>query len=81
MIDHIFQFYGSFQGAVNYDAGDSPWFVAIGDLNGDANPELAVANYLSDTVSILINTGGYGDELAIDYGALCLWDVDTISDQ
>ena len=35
---------GTFQAAVNYGADDGPRSVAIGDLNGDNNPDLVVAN-------------------------------------
>ena len=62
-----------FKARIDYDAGDGPRAVAIDDLNGDAKPDLAVADWGSDSVSILINTGGYGDELAIDFGAFGLW--------
>ncbi|UCF89863.1 MAG: VCBS repeat-containing protein, partial [Desulfobacterales bacterium] len=53
---------GSFQSAVHYGAGFGPWSVAIGDLNGDGGPDLALANANSDDVSVLINTGGYQNE-------------------
>src|SRR2546428_8729873 len=33
----------SFAAAVNYGTGNSPRSVAIGDLNGDGRPDLAVA--------------------------------------
>jgi hypothetical protein len=32
---------GTFQGAVNYPAGDFPYFVAVGDFNGDGKADLA----------------------------------------
>ena len=35
-----------------------PRSVAIGDLNGDGKPDLATANCLADTVSVLINRPG-----------------------
>jgi len=34
-----------------------PYFVAIGDFNGDGKPDLVVADYLYDTVGVLLNTG------------------------
>ena len=37
--------------------GDYPRAVAVGDFNGDGRPDLAVANYLSDTVSIRLGDG------------------------
>jgi len=42
---------GTFQSAVNYDAGKEPYSVAIGDFDKDGNPDLAVANNDSDNVS------------------------------
>ncbi len=39
-------------------AVDSPYSVAIGDLNGDGFLDLAVANSSSNTVSVLLGTGG-----------------------
>jgi hypothetical protein len=35
--------------------GRFPSSVAVGDLNGDGRPDLVTANFLSDTVSVLIN--------------------------
>ena len=43
--------------ATNFAAGTGPTSVAIGNLNGDANPDLAVANSGSDNVSILLGNG------------------------
>ena len=41
-----------------------PWSVAIGDLNGDGKPDLAVANYGSGIVSVLLNTTAPGSTTA-----------------
>ncbi|MEK6684664.1 MAG: FG-GAP-like repeat-containing protein, partial [Nitrospirota bacterium] len=47
----------AFGTATNYATGTNPLSVAIGDVNADSKPDLAVANYGSDTVSILLGTG------------------------
>src|SRR5207244_8173242 len=46
-----------------FAAGTNPHSIAIGDFNGDARPDLAVANFISNSVSILL---GNNPELAID---------------
>jgi FG-GAP-like repeat/IPT/TIG domain/FG-GAP repeat len=50
----------SFANKVDFTTGSSPRSVSIGDLDGDGKPELAVANYGSNTVSILRNTSSSG---------------------
>jgi len=50
----------SFDARVNFAAGDTPYNVAIGDLDGDGKPDLAVANVNSNTVSVLRNTATSG---------------------
>jgi len=47
----------SFGAAKDFAVGPGPFSVAIGDLNGDGIPDLAVANLNSNTVSILLGTG------------------------
>ena len=47
--------HAQFAPAVLYAAGDGPTSVAIGDLDGDQAPDLAVANWFSDNVSVLLN--------------------------
>jgi len=46
---------GTFAEDMLYGAGNGPQSVAIGDLDGDGNAELAVANRNSDNVSVLLN--------------------------
>ncbi|MGD1045927.1 MAG: FG-GAP-like repeat-containing protein, partial [Bacteroidota bacterium] len=46
----------SFAAKVDYKTGNYPYSVAIGDLDGDGKPDLAVANYYSNTVSVIRNT-------------------------
>ncbi|MCH7720899.1 MAG: VCBS repeat-containing protein, partial [Planctomycetes bacterium] len=42
---------------LTYGAGEGPFSVAIGDLDGDGDADLAVANRYSDNVSVLLNNG------------------------
>ena len=48
----------SFGPAANVATGDGPASLAVGDFNGDGNPDLAVANQLSSTVSVLLGPAG-----------------------
>jgi hypothetical protein len=48
---------GTFTQAGTYSAGTSPGVLTSADLNGDSRPDLAVANRLSNSLSILLNTG------------------------
>ncbi len=48
---------GTFAPGVIYDAGDLPAAVALADLDGDADQDLAVANAGSDNISVLLNNG------------------------
>ena len=45
----------SFFAARTFGAGSNPDSVAVGDFNGDGKPDLAVANFGSNNVSILLN--------------------------
>ena len=47
----------SFSPATNFAVGTNPSSVAIGDINGDGQPDLAVANENSHNVSVLIGQG------------------------
>src|SRR5262249_48768876 len=48
---------GTFQHSVNYQAGVGSCATAIADFNGDAVPDLAVADWNADAVSILYRRG------------------------
>ncbi len=50
----------TFSSKSSFTAGDWPYFVALGDLNRDGIPDLAVTNYFSATVSVLLNTTAPG---------------------
>ena len=59
---------GTFASAVAYGAGELPEAVAVGDLDGDGDLDLAVANDLGDDVSILLNHGDGTFAAAVTYG-------------
>jgi hypothetical protein len=50
----------TFAARQDFTAGTHPMSVAIGDLNGDGLPDLAVANYGASSVSVLLNTTAPG---------------------
>ena len=45
----------AFAPKVDFAIGQGPWNIAIGDLDGDGKPDLATANGLYNTVSVLLN--------------------------
>ncbi|MDP3392399.1 FG-GAP-like repeat-containing protein [Sediminibacterium sp.] len=51
---------GSFADKVDFTTGTDPRSIAIGDLDGDGKPDLAVANQTSKSVSVLRNTSTSG---------------------
>jgi len=51
---------GSFASKVNFSTGLNPFYVAIGDLDGDGKPDMAVSNAGSNSVSVLRNTSSLG---------------------
>ena len=50
----------SFAAQQTFATGSEPFSVAVGDVNGDGRPDLAVANEGSNTVSVLLNTTAAG---------------------
>jgi hypothetical protein len=58
---------GTFATKVDYPAGTNPLVVTTADFNGDAFPDLAVANYNGDTVSVLLNKGDGTFNINVDY--------------
>lgn len=62
LLTHKADAQGSFATAVSYSVGTNPQSVAGSDFNGDGKADLAVANYGSSNVSILLGDGigGFG---------------------
>jgi FG-GAP-like repeat len=49
---------GTFTMTSSYSTGGSDsWFVVTGDFNGDGHPDLAVANWNSENLTVLLNDG------------------------
>ncbi|MDQ4121863.1 MAG: FG-GAP-like repeat-containing protein, partial [Acidobacteriota bacterium] len=57
-----------FAPAVNFTVGNTPFSVAIGDLNGDGKQDIAAANFVSGTVSVLHrNAANNGFDPKVDF--------------
>jgi hypothetical protein len=56
----------AFGAKTDFVTGSFPYSVAVGDFNGDGTLDLATANFRSNTVSILLNTGPIGFSLGFD---------------
>jgi len=59
----------SFAAKVDFATGTNPIFVAIGDLDGDGKADLAVANNISNNVSVLRNTSSPGSITGTSFAA------------
>src|SRR5438093_7754029 len=54
---------------LSFNTGNAPYSLAIGDLNGDSRPDLAVANgFPSGTVSVLLGNGDGSFGVKTDFG-------------
>ena len=65
----------TFPADATYAVGDSPSSVAIGDLDGSGDLDLAVANAVSGNVSVLLNNGDGTFAPDVIYGAGTVADV------
>ena len=52
---------------VDYAIGANPFFVVVGDFNGDGKLDLAVANTIGNTVSVLLGNGSGGFGAKTDF--------------
>jgi len=59
---------GSFGPKADYQTGDGPSSVAVGDIDGDGRPDLAVTNLYSFSISVLLGRGDGTFGMKIDYG-------------
>src|SRR5207253_1694178 len=58
---------GTFQTAVDYPVGATPFSVTVGNFNGDGIPDLVVANKTKNNLSVLLGTGDGGFQAAVNY--------------
>lgn len=60
---------GTFQPHVDYAAGDEPYSVATGDLNGDGKLDLEVASLFDGTIGVLLGNGDGTFQADVAYAA------------
>ncbi len=76
-----------FSTAVDYSAGNAPQAVIAADMDGDSSHDLVLANFSSDNISLLKNTGDGTFVAAVNYAAgdgprsLCAADLDGDADK
>jgi hypothetical protein len=51
---------GSFQPPAYYGVALLPRSATVADFNGDGQPDLAITNFTSNSVTVLLNTAGGG---------------------
>jgi 6-phosphogluconolactonase (cycloisomerase 2 family) len=59
----------SYAGKVDFTTGTNPYDIAVGDIDGDGKPEIAVTNITDNTVSVFQNTSTSGSITASSLSA------------
>jgi hypothetical protein len=57
-----------FPSAQTFPVDAAPYCVAIGDLNGDGQPDLAVSYAMINIISVLLGNGDGTFQTRVDYG-------------
>src|SRR5215467_10158091 len=60
-------FAGGFATAKTFNVGTGPQSTAVGDFNGDGHPDMAVANFSSNNVSVLLGKADGTFLAAVNY--------------
>src|SRR4029079_15667209 len=46
---------------IDYNTGNNPRNIVLGDVNGDARPDIITATYVDNTISVLKNNVGFSE--------------------
>lgn len=66
-LPQLVQASGGFADVKSFGVGTNPRSLAVGDFNGDGKPDMVVANFASNTVSVLIGNGDGTFQAAVNY--------------